>query len=228
METSEDVENHLRDLESRMGNHKKIMQALGLNRGETEAERKMIDSWFDEMHFNMDRVMEACAKASFISSPNLRYVNKVLLNWQEEAIKNGRDVNSRITVTQSQLKKYYEYLRKKAEEEAEKRKKEVYERMPRIKELDEEILDLGRKFSVDLLSGKPSDIEETRRMMKLLEEERAVLLTENNYRQDYTDIKYTCEKCGDTGVTEDGKRCSCVKERMGEAELWQNSNLSEK
>ena len=228
METSEDVENHLRDLESRMGNHKKIMQALGLNRGETEAERKMIDSWFDEMHFNMDRVMEACAKASFISSPNLRYVNKVLLNWQEEAIKNGRDVNSRITVTQSQLKKYYEYLRKKAEEEAEKRKKEVYERMPRIKELDEEILDLGRKFSVDLLSGKPSDIAETRRMIKLLEEERAVLLTENNYRQDYTDIKYTCEKCGYTGVTEDGKRCSCVKERMGEAELWQNSNLSEK
>ena len=150
------------------------------------------------------------------------------LNWQEEAIKNGRDVNSRITVTQSQLKKYYEYLRKKAEEEAEKRKKEVYERMPRIKELDEEILDLGRKFSVDLLSGKPSDIAETRRMIKLLEEERAVLLTENNYRQDYTDIKYTCEKCGDTGVTEDGMRCSCVKERMGEAELWQNSNLSEK
>ena len=66
--------------------------------------------------------------------------------------------------------------------------------MPRIKELDEEILDLGRKFSVDLLSGKPSDIAETRRMIKLLEEERAVLLTENNYRQDYTDIKYTCEK----------------------------------
>ena len=64
-------------------------------------------------------------------------------------------------------------------------------------------------------------MNETRRMMRLLEEERAVLLTENNFTVDYTDIKYSCKKCGDTGIDENGSRCVCVKERIGEAELWQ-------
>lgn len=65
-------------------------------------------------------------------------------------------------------------------------------------------------------------MNETRRMMRLLEEERAVLLTENNFTVDYTDIKYSCKKCGDTGIDENGSRCVCVKERIGEAEIWQN------
>ena len=39
-------------------------------------------------------------------------------------------------------------------------------------------------------------MNETRRMMRLLEEERAVLLTENNFTVDYTDIKYSCKKFG--------------------------------
>ncbi len=224
LKTAEDVEEHLNELEQRFAIYKRILQTLGLNRAATEAERKMIDAWFDEMNFNMERIMDACVKASFISSPNLRYVNKVLKNWYEEAKIDGRDVNKKIKVTQSDLNRYYEYLRKKAEEEAEARRKEVYRQIPRIKELDEELLGLGRKLSGMVLGGKTSEIAEIKRLTSLLEQERAVLLTENNYRQDYTDIKYACSKCGDTGITEEGKRCSCTKERMGEAELWQNSN----
>lgn len=60
--------------------------------------------------------------------------------------------------------------------------------------------------------------------MKELESERAVLLTENNFPIDYTDIKYSCDICKDTGVTEDGRRCSCTAKRTEEAELWQKSN----
>lgn len=223
LETAEDVEKYLGELEQRFGIYKKILQSLGLNRGATEAEKHMIDAWFDQMNFNMERVMEACARASFISSPNLRYVNKVLENWYEEAKIDGRDVNKKIKVTQSDLNRYYEYLRKKAEEEAEARKKEVYSRIPRIREIDEELLGLGRKLSGMVLGGKTSEIREVKRLMGLLEQERAVLLTENNYRHDYTDIKYACSKCNDTGITEEGTRCSCTKERMGEAEVWQNS-----
>lgn len=224
LKTAEDVEEHLNELEQRFAIYKRILQTLGLNRAATEAERKMIDAWFDEMNFNMERIMDACVKASFISSPNLRYVNKVLKNWYEEAKIDGRDVNKKIKVTQSDLNRYYEYLRKKAEEEAEARREEVYRQIPRIKELDEELLGLGRKLSGMVLGGKTAEIAEVKRLTSLLEQERAVLLTENNYREDYTDIKYACSKCGDTGITEDGKRCSCTKERMGEAELWQNSN----
>ena len=224
--TTEDVKNHITSLEERFGTYKRILQALGLNRPATEAEREMMDSWFDEMQFNMERVMDACVKASFISSPNLRYVNKVLENWYEEAKIDGRNVNNKLTISNADLNKYYEYLRKTAEDAAEQRKEEIYSLIPRIKDLDEELLNLGMQLSKMLLGGNATDIEKTNKLMKLLEEERAVLLTENNYREDYTDIKYACDKCSDTGVTEEGGRCSCAKERMGEAELWQNSSSS--
>ena len=227
-ETREDVQEHLNTLEARYGNYKKILQALGLNRTATEAEREMIDSWFDEMDYNMDRVMDACVKASFISSPNVRYVNKVLQNWYEEAKIDGRNANSKVAISKADLNKYYEYLRKEAEAKAEERKREIYEKYPRIEEIDKERLELGMKFSRMLLGGNAEDVERTKKLIELLEEERAVLLTENNYRGDYTDIKYACDKCNDTGVTEDGGRCSCTRERMGEAELWQNSSSSKK
>jgi DnaD/phage-associated family protein len=226
LKTQEDVEERLDSLEERMGVQKKILRSLGLNRSATEAEKEMIDGWFDKMHFNMDRVMEACIKASFISSPNLRYVNKILENWCEEASKDGRDVNNKIKVTQADLNKYYEFLRKKAESEAETRKEEVYSKIPRLKELDKESFALGKQLSMKLLGGNRKEVEEIRKMMSLLKQERAVLLTENNYHDDYTDIKYACSECRDTGITEDGIRCNCVKERMGEVELWQNSNSS--
>ncbi len=224
--TKEDVQNHLNSLEARYGNYKKILQALGLNRAATEAERDMIDSWFDEMDFNMDRVMDACVKASFISSPNIRYVNKVLQNWYEEAKIDGRNVNNKSAISKADLNRYYEHLRKEAEAKAEERKREVYEKLPRVEEMDRELINLSMKLSRTLLGGNLSDVQKTKNLIELLKEERAVLLTENNYREDYTDIKYACDKCSDTGITEDGGRCSCTKERMGEAELWQNSSSS--
>lgn len=224
--TKEDVENHISSLEARYGNYKKILQALGLNRAATEAERDMIDSWFDEMDYNMERVMDACVKASFISSPNIRYVNKVLQNWYEEAKVDGRNVNNKLSISKADLNRYYEHLRKEAEAKAEERKQEIYRNIPRIEDIDRELLELGMSFSRKLLSGNTEDVERTKKLMELLEEERAVLLTENNYREDYTDIKYACDKCSDTGITEEGTRCSCTKERMGEAELWQNSSSS--
>ena len=224
--TTEDVKKHISTLEERFGNYKKVLQTLGLNRPATEAEREMMDNWFDVMQFNMDRVMDACVKASFISNPNLKYVNKVLENWYEEAKVDGRNVNNKLTISNTDLNKYYEHLRKTAEAEAEGRKDEVYSSIPRIKEIDDELLDLGMKLSRTLLGGSLTDVDKTKKLIELLEQERAVLLTENNYREDYTDIKYACDRCSDTGVTEEGGRCSCTKERMGEAELWLTSSLS--
>lgn len=228
LRTGDDVKERLSVIDQRHGVYKKILRTLGLNRGITEAEKEMIDGWLDEMKFSMDKIMEACTRASFISSPNLRYVNRVLLNWYEEARISGRDVNSSAGVTQAVLNKYYAYLREKASEEAKERKEEVYNKIPRIREVDQDLLELGQSLSKTVLSGDSSKLKETKRLMNLLEEERAVLLTENNYRDDYTDIKYACDKCSDTGMTEDGNRCSCTKERMGEAEVWQSSTSSKK
>ena len=183
----------------------------------------MIDSWIDELGFTEERILTACDTTLSAANPNLRYVNKVLLNWREEAAQQGRDVNQKVTVTQAVLNKYYEFLREEAEAKAETRRKEVYESVPAIAEIDRELTELGSKLSRGLLSGMTKEqINGARKQMAMLEEERAVLLTDNNFAVDYTDVKYSCEKCGDTGVDENGLRCSCIKEKTGEAEIWQN------
>ena len=218
----EDIREYIKNLDERQSIYKRVLNSLGLNRNATEAERKMISHWIDDLKFNTERILAACDKTISMASPSLRYVNKVLENWAQEAHEQGRDVNQKVTVTQTVLNKYYEYLRRRAETAAEARREEVYEAVPRIAEVDEELKALGSKLSRGVLTGMTREhIEETRRLMNLLEEERAVLLTENNFTVDYTDIKYSCDKCGDTGIDENGKRCACAKERIGEAELWQ-------
>ena len=228
LKTEEDVKIHIEAMEYRFTQYNQILRTLGLNRGVTRAEKEIIDRWFDEMNFNMDRVLDACCKGSFISSPNVRYVNGILEKWYEEAKNQGRDVNSKKTITQSDLNRYYEHLRKSAEERARNRKEEVYEKLPRIEQVDKELILLGKRLSKSLLSGDSVSQKDTKRLMSLLEQERAVLLTENNFREDYTDIKYSCNKCNDTGITDEGIRCSCTKEKIGEAEIWLNSSLAKK
>ncbi|MDD5927793.1 MAG: DnaD domain protein [Firmicutes bacterium] len=220
---TDEIKEYIKSLDERQSIYKRILNSLGLNRNATEAERKMINYWIDDLKFNTERILAACDKTISMASPSLRYVNKVLENWAQEADEQGRDVNQKVTVTQAVLNRYYEHLRTEAKKEAEEKRGEVYKKVPRIAELDDELKALGSKLSRGVLTGMSRQhMNETRRMMRLLEEERAVLLTENNFTVDYTDIKYSCKKCGDTGIDENGSRCVCVKERIGEAEIWQN------
>ena len=220
------VKEFLEKTSERQGIYRKILNSLGLKRNVTEAEKRLVDSWLDDMKFSLERILEACEKAGFTQSPNLRYVNKVLENWKQEADTWGRDVNQRVNVSQNTLNKYYEYLRNQAEKRAEGRRQEVYNKLPEIRQIDINLQSLSSKISRGLLGGSTvQDMNTVRQEIRNLEKERAILLTENNYALDYTDVKYLCPKCSDTGIDENGQRCSCARERMGEAELWQNGKL---
>jgi DnaD/phage-associated family protein len=226
LKTGDMVKAYLEKTSERQGSYRRILNSLGLKRNITEAERRMVDSWMDEMHFSMDRILEACEKAGFTQNPNLRYVNKVLENWKQEADTWGRDVNQIVNVSQNTLNKYYEYLRSQAEKRAEGRRREVYDKLPEIRQIDINLQSLSSRISRGLLGGSTvSDMDSVKQEIRNLEKERAILLTENNYALDYTDVKYLCPKCSDTGIDENGRRCSCARERMGEAELWQNGKL---
>lgn len=222
---AEEIREYIQNLGERQSLYKKVLNSLGLIRAATPAEKRTIDKWADEMGFSEKRILEACDTTFSTANPNLRYVNKVLENWKTEADIQGRDVNKKNTVTQAVLNKYYEYLRNEAEKEAEERRREVYEAVPQIKEIDEKLLECSSKISRGMLTGmKREDIEKLKSETTFLEEERAVLLTDNNFMVDYTDIRYSCEKCSDTGIDENGGRCSCSKNRIGEAEIWQKEN----
>ena len=225
--TVDQVTDYLNEVDERYYKYDRIMKALGLNyRRPTEYEEKIMDKWFDEKGYNMDKILEACSKTSGISNPNFNYVDKVLDNWSKEAEDQGRGVNEPEPVSSNVLTKYYNYLRTKAEHEAEVRKEEIYSKIPAIKTIDDEIMMMGAKISKALVLGDTdTDTRKLNEKMETLIEERAAILTEHNYDMYYTDVKYACDKCNDTGVTEMGEKCSCIGERMEEAALWQKRNI---
>ena len=229
LQSTDQISEKLQEMDEKYYRYRRVLKALGFTRNATEAEKEMMDNWFERMGYSMDRVLEACTKTAGISSPNFNYVNKVLENWRDEAQSKGVDVNTKIVVTQAVLNQYYDYLRDKAEKEAEERKQEVYQKLPRIKDIDEEIRRMGSQLSKALILG--SSENESKKINSIMDElaaERAVVLTENNFEMDYTDIKYACEKCSDTGMTDLGERCSCIKQRTEEAEIWIKKKRLEK
>ncbi len=226
LQTTDQISERLQEMDEKYYRYKRVLKALGFNRPATETEMHLMDRWFDQMGYSMDRVLEACSKTAGISNPNFNYVNKVLENWRNEAETKGVDVNTKIVVTQAVLNQYYDYLREKAEREAEERKAEIYEKLPRIKEIDEEIRKMSSQLSKALILGTAE--KESKKINSTVDQltaERAVILTENNFEMDYTDIKYACKKCSDTGITDLGERCSCIKQRTEEAEIWVKKHL---
>ena len=111
----------------------------------------------------------------------------------------------------------YEEDRAKSEAAAAARREEVYGAVPRIKEIDLETRRLSMEISRAMLSGGGDAKGKIRRMQQnitQLNDEKAFLLTENNFKVDYMDILYTCPRCKDTGILDTGERCGCFAERF--------------
>ena len=221
------IDAYLEQIEQNRMLYKRVFKALGFMRNPTEEEKKIMDRWFSEMNLPIDQVLEACRKTSGISSPNLNYVNKILQGWYKE--KNGALPGEPQKITAGVVLKYYDFIRQQEEEAAKVRQTEVYERVPEIRKLDEDIRKTGIEIGRQMLSGNSSGKEEARRLRESVEQrmaDKAVLLTEHNFPVDYTEVHRRCSLCGDTGTLPDGRRCSCFEQRMEEAKTWQNSGKS--
>lgn len=209
--TIDEVRAYTSRMEERAGNHKRVFQALGFSRNPTEEERRIMNEWFDEMNFSIEKVLEACSKTTGISSPNINYVNRVLENWYKDGVSSVK----KGSMTAGEINEYYERLRAKEEQEADGRKDEVYGKVPRIREIDKTAAELSAELSRIIISGrvdKKEAIEETREKIDALNMEKAFLLTDNGFELDYMDVRYQCPKCRDTGILETGERCQCSEE----------------
>lgn len=111
----------------------------------------------------------------------------------------------------------YEKIRDFEEKALEKRIKEVYEKIPKIQELDEEIGKIGILISKTILKN-PTDyeiaLEEIHKKVENLKQEKAILLTENNVPMHYLEMNYKCTRCKDTGFTKENKKCNCFKQKL--------------
>ena len=202
--TKEDVERYLQETDQRHAVYKRVMRALGFTRNATENEEVMISAWIDELGASMEDILAACSKTSGISNPNINYVDKVLRNKAPRNQGSGR-------VSRNLVMEYYEKLRNKAADEAAQRKQQVYEYVPRIRDIDDQLQECNMELTRTLLNGGGGSKKITD-LISQLENERLRLLTENDIPVDYTDIRPNCRICGDTGITKEGARCSCYEE----------------
>lgn len=106
-----------------------------------------------------------------------------------------------------------------AEKAAERRKEEVYERFPRVKELEKQISMGGIKTARAVLAGGDVkvEVEKLRDRDLAMQAEVKRILTDNGYPVNYFEPKYFCKKCEDKGYYDiNGKtvRCSCMKSAL--------------
>ena len=123
----------------------------------------------------------------------------------------------------------YEELRNKASNDRQRRIDEVYGKLPRIKEIDEEIYRAGFENMKNIMRSPEKSAEFNKKLKKninSLQNEKNEILKKNNISSDYDEYKYNCDLCKDTGYTENGSRCVCYKQKLIN-ELYNRSNLGE-
>lgn len=82
--TTQDLETTMKHKEQRYLEYKSILQGLGEYRLPTKPEEEMMDSWLDQYNFTVEVILSALAKTTSIKSPNMKYLNGILTNWNDK------------------------------------------------------------------------------------------------------------------------------------------------
>lgn len=126
------------------------------------------------------------------------------------------------------INQHYEKMRMLVFYEQQEKQKLIYQKIPRIQEIDQEISSVGVKIAKAVLK-KPDDSEKLayslKKILKQLKEEKKELLKQAGLKEDFMDLKYHCEKCKDTGYI-DTKRCICFQQKLINI-IYNQSNLGE-
>lgn len=104
----------------------------------------------------------------------------------------------------------------------------IYDKIPRIKEINDEISSLSLETTKRLLSQSDNNSDsmtEFKAKINDLKNEKALLLKSNGFSSDYMDMHYRCSDCKDTGYINNIK-CHCFK-KAEISILYEQSNLGE-
>lgn len=108
----------------------------------------------------------------------------------------------------------YEKIRSEARWDLDRRKAEVYEKIPQMRELDNRAgalaLDKYRKI---VYSGQKNALDNFKKEINDIRHKKEALLRKSGFLPDYLDLRYKCRECRDTGFTE-AKKCRCFKQKI--------------
>lgn len=123
----------------------------------------------------------------------------------------------------------YESLRTSAATERKNRIDEVYKKFPEICEIDNQINKLGFENMTKIIKNPQKKDEYNKSLhdnLKILEEKKNKILSENKIDKDYDQYHYQCSICSDTGYDENGAKCICFKQKLIN-EAYSMSNMAE-
>ncbi|MBQ7464305.1 MAG: ATP-binding protein [Lachnospiraceae bacterium] len=106
----------------------------------------------------------------------------------------------------------YEEKRRKNRSLSDARKKEVYERIPSLKTIDEEIADIGTEAAIKGIT-EGSSAESSVKSIDELSAKKTSLIKNAGYDPSYLQPIYDCPDCRDTGFV-NGARCHCLKQKI--------------
>ncbi|MBS5787956.1 MAG: ATP-binding protein [Clostridioides difficile] len=123
--------------------------------------------------------------------------------------------------------KKYEERRDENELLLEKRKKQVYNRFPQIKGIDDEISLIGLKLAKSVLinpNDRESIVHKSREEIEALRARKCKVLADNNIPDNYLEMKYHCNMCKDKAFLPNGEKCNCFKQEIIN-EAYKMSNI---
>ena len=125
----------------------------------------------------------------------------------------------------------YEQKRRNAENDLEKRKKQLYKKNPRLQEIEDEINKISINKTKNILINKLSEElnNEYEKNLINLKKEKESILKKEQIDDSFFEPKYECKKCKDTGyITFPNKKtemCNCLKQQLINIS-YNKSNLS--
>lgn len=121
------------------------------------------------------------------------------------------------------IMRVYHRIQLEKKHELDARTKEIYEKIPAVREMNEEIASAAVRSAKQLLAGEEGAVRRLRQTIADLKEERQVLMAAYGYPADYLEMKYACPDCRDTGY-QDGHKCHCFRQREIDL-LYAQSNI---
>ena len=109
--------------------------------------------------------------------------------------------------------------------EQDQRREDVYQKVPQIRQIEDEISSQAVRCARKLLDGDTNAKEELKQHIEDLREQKEVLLSAFGFPADYMEMHYACPECQDTGYV-DGRKCRCFKKEEIRL-LYSQSNIEE-
>lgn len=102
---------------------------------------------------------------------------------------------------------------------------EIYTKLPRIKEINDTISSISVQGAKRMLLENTGTTLDIKKQIEALSKEKASILRQNGYPEDYLTMQYTCSDCKDTGYIEH-KKCHCLRDSIIEI-LYEQSNIKD-